>query len=266
VRDVNFYDGRVGPLFLLALPFLVAWCLRLLDRRRSRPPIVGILIFFALIQYLFWTAGVISSRSLFQSRLLLPALVALCVPLAYIYDQLDVLDTPTLSLRRLIGLSVALVLAANLCYQSLATLRLRPLPVLVGQESRDAYLERNLGAHYAAMEMVNARVPEEGRVLYLWEPRSYYCLRPAQPDAILERWAWLLQQHGADPESIASALRDEGYTHVLLHRTGRDLVQRARLDPLEDADYAALDLFLATYMREQGRIGQAYALYEMLDE
>jgi hypothetical protein len=266
VRDVNFYDGRVGPLFLLALPFLIAWCLRLFGRRRPSPPAIGILTFFALVQYLSWTAGVIASRSLFQSRLLLPTLVALCVPLAYLYDQLNGLDTRSFSLRRLVGLSVALVLAANLCYQFLSVLRLRPLPVLVGEERREAYLERNLGAHYAAMELVNERVPDAGRVLFLWEPRSYYCLRPAQPDAILERWAWLWQQNGADPELIASALREEGYTHVLLHRAGRDLVRRAQLDPLEDADFAALDRFLATYMREQGRVGQAYALYEMLDE
>jgi 4-amino-4-deoxy-L-arabinose transferase-like glycosyltransferase len=266
LRDVNFYDGRVGPLFLLALPFLVAWCLRLYGRRRPRPASIGVLMFYALVQYLFWTAGVISSRSLFQSRLLLPALVALCVPLAYAYRQLGDLDAPALSLRRLIGLSAALVLAGNLCYQFLATVRLRPVPVLVGEESREAYLERNLGAHYAAMELVNARVPVEGRVLFLWEPRSYYCLRPAQPDAILERWAWLMHRHEADLGSIARALQEEGYTHLLLHNAGRDLVRRARLDPIEDADHVALDAFLAAYARERGRVGEAYTLYEVLDE
>jgi 4-amino-4-deoxy-L-arabinose transferase-like glycosyltransferase len=266
IRDMNFYDGRVGPLFLLGLPFLIAWLSGLYGRGHSRPPAIGLLVFFALAQYLFWAAGVIASRSLFQSRLLLPALVALCSPLAYVYDRLRALDTPKISLFRLVGLSVALVLAANLCYQFLATVRPGPMGVLVGEESREAYLERNLGAHYAAMELVNARVPEDGRVLFLWEPRSYYSRVPTQPDPILERWPWLVHRYGADPASIADALAQEGYTHVLLHRAGLDLVRRAQLDPLTDVDVAALDAFTAEHTREQGQIGAAYTLYEVLHE
>jgi 4-amino-4-deoxy-L-arabinose transferase-like glycosyltransferase len=266
VRDTNFYDGRAGPLFLLALPFLLAWCLRLFGRRRPRPLLIGILLFFALVQYVFWTVGVVASQSLFQSRLLLPALVALCVPLVYVYDQLAALDTRVFSLRRLIGFSVALVLAANLCYQFLDVLRQRPLPLLVGLESREAYLERNLGVYYAAMKQVNERTPEGGRVLFLWEPRSYYCQRAVQPDPILERWAWLLHLHGGDLESIAGALRKEGYTHLLIHRAGRDFVLYMRIDPLGEPNAAALDLFLASYARELASVGEVYALYEVLDE
>jgi hypothetical protein len=267
---MNFYDGRMGPLFLLALPFLIAWSLRLYGRPGPRPPAVGVLIVFALAQYVVWTIGVIGSQSLLQSRLLLPAFVALCVPSAYVYDELRTLDTAALSLRRLIGMSVALVLAANLCYQFLDTLRASPLPVLVGEESREGYLERNLGAHHAAMELVNERVPEEGRVLFLWEPRSYYCRRPAQPDAILERWAWLLVRHKADLEAIAAELAEEGYTHALLHRAGAEFVRREQAGASPSlpwggqhgaTDFAALDTFLATYGQEQGRVGEAYELY-----
>ena len=58
MRDMNFYDGRVGPLFLLALPFLIAWGLRLFGRPGPRPPALRILIGFSLVQYLAWMAGV----------------------------------------------------------------------------------------------------------------------------------------------------------------------------------------------------------------
>jgi hypothetical protein len=186
--------------------------------------------------------------------------------MVYVYDRLQELDTSAFSLYRLIGLSVALVLVANLSHQFLSTVRLGPVPVLVGGESRASYLRRNLGAHYAAMELVNAQVPESGRVLYLWEPRSYYCRRRAQPDPILERWAWLAHRYGADPVRIASALRQEGYTHLLLHRAGLNLVLDARLDPLDEADVAALEAFLTRYAREEGRVGEAYTLYEVLYE
>jgi hypothetical protein len=220
-------------------------------------------LIFSTIQYASWVIGVVNSRSLFQSRLLLPALAALCAPLAYWFDELRALDTRLFSLRRLVGMSVALVLAANLCYQFLDTLRIQPLPVLVGEESREEYLARNLGAHYAAMELVNERVPEEGQVLHLWEPRSYYCQRAVQPDPILERWAWLRHRYDGDLDAIARALRTEGYTHLLLHRAGLEFVRQNRLDPLSDEDFAALDAFIVTYLRMEAQVGKAYQLYRL---
>ena len=264
IRDMNFYDGRSGPLFLLALPFLVAWNVRLYGRPGARPRAMGYLQVFALVQVLSWTIGVVSSRSLFQSRLLLPAFVTLCAPLAYCYDELRTLDTRVFSLRRLIGMSVVLVLAANLCYQAIHTLRIRPLPVLVGEESREAFLTRTLGAHYAAMELVNERLSDGESALFLWEPRSYYCRRPAQPDPILERWAWLRHRYGDNADAIARLLQSEGYTHVLLHRAGMELIRETNLDPLTDADLAALDAFAAAYWVEEAAVGDAYQLYRLV--
>ena len=262
LRDVNFYDGRTGPLPLLALPFLAAWAVRHLWRCRARPSAAACLLAFSLLQYAFWSAGVVQSRSLFQSRLLLPALVALSPVLALLFEKLRALDTPLFSLRRLVSMSVTLVLAANLCYQFLYVVRIDPLAVLVGEETREAFLTRNLGAHYAAMELIDERVPQEGRVLFLWEPRSYYCHRDAQPDPILERWAWLLYRHSGDLEAIARTLQDEGYTHLLLHRAGLEFV-RTRLDQRRDAemqrdaeaDFAAWDAFVAAYLQEEAEVG-----------
>lgn len=261
LRDMNVFDGRIGPLFVLALPFLIAWSVRYWRRPGSHPPAMARLLTFALVQYIFWMVGVISSRSLFQSRLLLPAVVALCGPLAYSFEELGTLDTPHFSLRRLVGMSVVLVLASNLCYQLLGVVRIDPLGVLVGEESREAFLTRNLGAHYAAMELVNERVPAEGRVLFLWEPRSYYCRRAVQPDPILERWAWLLHQHGGNVDDVARALQDEGYTHLLFHRAGFDFVRQDQLDPPDESDLAAWDVFAARYLHEEGHVGETYVLY-----
>jgi hypothetical protein len=121
-----------------------------------------------------------------------------------------------------------------------------------------------LQAHYAAMELTNDQVPQEGRVLFLWEPRSYYCRVPAQPDAILDRWAWLLHRHEGDLAAIAGELRAEGYTHVLYHRAGADLVRRANLDPLTEEDWATLEAFLEEYVASEGEAGEAYLLYRIL--
>jgi 4-amino-4-deoxy-L-arabinose transferase-like glycosyltransferase len=263
IRDMNFYDGRLGPLFLLALPFLVAWGLRIFGKRGPRPPALSVLIGFGLIQYVAWTIGVVNSRPLFQTRLLLSALVALCGPIVYVYHELRTLDRPRFSLHRLIGLSVALVLALNLCDQFLYTLAQRPLPMLVGLESQDDYLARNLGTHYQAMQVLDEHLAETDRALFLWEPRSYYCRVAAEPDAILDRWPWLVSRHNADLNAIDDELRSQGYTHILYHRAGADLVRRAKLDPWSQADWAALDRFLDRYLVEQAQIGQAYVLYAL---
>jgi hypothetical protein len=97
----------------------------------------------------------------------------------------------------------------------------------------------------------------------LWEPRSYYSRVPTEPDAILDRWPWLLSRHGADLGAIDADLRAEGYTHVLYHRAGADLVRRAGLDPLREADWAALERYLERYLDEETQIGEAYVLYAL---
>jgi 4-amino-4-deoxy-L-arabinose transferase-like glycosyltransferase len=264
IRDMNFYDGRSGPLFLLALPFLIAWAMRLVGRSRVRPAAMGHLGLFGLAQYGAWLIGVVHSRSLFQSRLLLPAFAVLCPMVAHVYGDLGELDTRALSLRRVVGMSVGLVLIANLFYQGIYVMRIRPLPVLVGEESREAFLGRSLGAHYAAMDLINERVPADGRVLFLWEPRSYYCQRAVQPDAILERWAWLRSRYGDDLEGTALFLEQEGYTHVLLYRGGLELVVGAQLDPLDEADIHALDAFVQDHCEPVAQAGDAYVLYRLV--
>jgi hypothetical protein len=223
---------------------------------------MGYLLVFAGLQFSSWAYGVVASASLFQSRLLLPALAVLSAPLAYVYDELSLLDLRVLSLRRVAGLSVALVLAADLCYHVLYTTRVGPLAVIAGVETRASFLERNLGAHYAAMEAINERVPAAGKVLFLWEPRSYYCERPAQPDPILERWAWLRHRYGG-PDAIYRVLMSEGYTHVLLYRAGLELTHPSAVDSPGDADLAALDAFVGSHLEEVASISGRYELYRL---
>jgi len=264
LKDINFYDGRTGPLFLLALPFLLGWLVWAWGRDRPRPAAVTYLALWAGVLYAFWVGGVISSHSLFQTRLLLPALVALCPVLAYLLGELRVLDTRLFSLRRVVGMSAVLVLVANVAYQFVETVRIRPVPVLVGEESREQFLSRNLGTYYRAMELVNESVPDGGKVLFLWEPRTYYCQRTAQPDAVLEQWAWRMYQQEGDLGAIARSLQSEGYTHILLHRAGLDFMRRTRLDPLSDRDLDAWEAFAVGYLRLEGQVGDSYLLYGLM--
>ncbi|MFN8453587.1 MAG: hypothetical protein U0401_02770 [Anaerolineae bacterium] len=58
IKDVNYFDGRTGPLFLAFLPLMIGYGL-FRYRAAARPPAVNILLIFALIQFCFWTLGVI---------------------------------------------------------------------------------------------------------------------------------------------------------------------------------------------------------------
>jgi hypothetical protein len=100
-------------------------------------------------------------------------------------------------------------------------------------------------------------------VLFLWEPRSYYSDVASEPDAILERWPWLVYRHDADLEAIDEELHAKGYTHVLYYRAGADLVQRAQLDPLGEREWAALDRYLDQHLEVEEEIGDAYVLYAL---
>lgn len=256
LRDMNYFDGRTGPLFLAALPALLA--VALFDRRRPRA--MTKLFLFALAQYLVWVLGVVSSRSLFQSRLLLTALVTLCPALAYLYDVLPRLDQPGFSVQRFVRLALNLVLLFNVGYQALDMIRLRPLPYLAGMESRDQFLTRRLGGHYLAMQAV-AELPGDAHVQFLWEPRSYYSRRVVQPDSVLETWRYLCDTHHRDPDAIAGDLRGQGVTHVLLHTAGMNLVAQEVPGHLSPDDIAAWEALRDRYLDVVWELPEAYALY-----
>jgi len=232
IKDANYLDGRTGPLFLAFLPWLLLYGFFPSRRSvpstslRTSPLALKALLIFALTQYLFWMLGVIWSQGLWQSRLLLSALVALSPVLASILYDLRYLNHPQFSLQRFLKLLVSLVLLLGLVDQVMSDqnragwLFFRPLSYLTGSETQADYLLRRLGVHYAAMEAINTQFEAEATVAFLWEPRSFYCDRDCRPDSILDEFGHLQYQHGADATAIAQAWRARGITHVLVHRLG----------------------------------------------
>jgi hypothetical protein len=204
--------------------------------------------------------GVVSSRSLFQSRLLLTALVALCPALAYVYDWLGRFDLRAFSLQRFVRLVIVLVLLFNVVYHALDVIRLRPLQYLVGEESRDDLLLRQLGGHYLAMHVV-AELPPDARVQFLWEPRSYYSQRVVQPDPILETWKYVCDVHDHDVDAIAAEWQGRGVTHLLLHVAGMELVAQETPDHLTPLDVAAWEALRVQYLDVVWEMPDAFVLY-----
>jgi hypothetical protein len=249
LRDVNYYDGRMGPLVLALAPALV-WLIAQALRRPGRSPrrrALMLLGAFSAVNALIWVLGVIQSRALFQARLFLPGFVALMPLLSEAIVRLSALDRPRFSLSSFVRMLVGVALALNLVSQAREVLRINPFGYLAGQEDRTAYLRRILGDHYRAMEVVGQKVPPDGRVLFLWEPRSYYCPRRAQPDAILDSWSFLVYRYGGETQ-IAAHLRTKGYSHVLLYQWGLDFVVAYGESPLPPQDVERLEAFVDRYL------------------
>ncbi|MGC9332600.1 MAG: hypothetical protein ACP5JJ_00510, partial [Anaerolineae bacterium] len=263
----NYYDGRMGPLFLALAPALV-WLVVRMWRRRADPEssqgkrhLFVLLGGFALVYAIIWTLGVIQSRSLFQARLFLPGFVALVPLLAESVVRLPALDRPRFSISMVVRLTVGLVLALALIHQALYVLAFDPLGYLVGYETRSEYLTRVLGDHYRVMETLEEIVPDDGQVLFLWEPRSYYSPRPAEPDAILDNWAHLRHRYRTEAQILAH-LREEGYTHVLLNQGGLDFVIEKDESPLPTEEVGHLRTFVEEYLSLVEQRG-SYRIYQL---
>ena len=157
-------------------------------------------------------------------------------------------DLPQFSLQRFARLLVLLVLGLTAFNYAMGFASDNVFAYLSGFESRDTYLAGTLGGYYKAIQYVNT-LPPSSQTLFLWEPRSYYARRNVQPDAILDAFAHLDSQfHDAD--SLTAALRQQGYTHILLSRIGLDYLLQTAYDPIATADTQLLQEMTARYWKQ----------------
>ncbi len=237
----DLFQATLGPLLLALLP------LNLIPSRENqltpRAPIRE-MWFFAGVLYLSWLLGVAQSNLLWQARLLLPAFPIFCLLAARGLEKLGALALPQFSIQRFASMVVAFVLALTALSYTLAFLNDRALGYFFGAVSRDEYLAGQLGAHYETARWANEKLPRDARILFLWEPRTYYFARGAEADAILDRFVHLNFVY-SDEQEIANALRAQNFTHVLLYREGLDNILQTGFDPITKADVETLRAFVA---------------------
>jgi hypothetical protein len=214
-RDATYIDGRFGPLLVIAAPLLLItlWRARSAITRAPDPHLM-----LCLLYCVFWTLGVMNSLSLWQGRLLLPALVNLAPPLGYALTSLAWFEGPAFSLRRITNLVIALVLGLTLLTQTIEFLKVNPLAYLVGAESREHFLTRQWGDHARAMYAVR-ELPPTTRVQFLWEPRPYLSHQVVRADILLDALPHVIATTGSLEAGVQQWKR-EGFTHVLVWETG----------------------------------------------
>lgn len=229
------YGASISPLILALLPLAFI-------QQHRRPPnirqMVAGLAVFSAVAYLIWLIGPATSWWLVQMRLLFPIFPALALMGALGLESLRAQGGRADLVRALRGV-VAITIGIMSLAIILAAIAAEPFKVVAGLESEDEYLYRHLGSHYAMMMEIN-ELPEEARVLTLWEPRTLYCERRCIPDSLINQW-WHDRQVYGEPEDIAEAWRDRGLTHVLIFEDGLRFLVDEPHEPLTEADVEALD-------------------------
>jgi hypothetical protein len=210
-QGTTAFDATISPYFLALLPLLVV-----VPRERR---ILLPLALSASITYVLWIAAgaVTYSTFVFRTRILLPCFVPLSVLAAYVVDALKQLDRKQFSLQRFVLLALGLGLAVNLVTQGLSFLALDPLRFIVGAESRQDILNRQLAdGHYEVIQYINTALPPTTKILFFWEPRSYYCQRDCLPDVVFDHFSQLAVR-SPDASYIADVLRSDGISHILVN-------------------------------------------------
>jgi len=254
-QGTEAFDATISPFFLALLPLILVV-------RRDHNTLAPLII-FSLTTYLLWIAAGAATYSTFvlRTRILLPCFAPLSILMAYVVETLGQLERKAFSLRRFVLMALGLGLVINILSQGLAFLPHDPLRFIVGTESREDFLKRHLGdGHHDALNYINSNLPPSTQVLFLWEPRSYYCEDRCLPDVVFDHFSQLASEYG-EVDEISEALRRERVSHILVNERWLGQQKDGHLFTPEHRRLfnQFRDLYLApTYLDDQ-----LYAIYEI---
>jgi hypothetical protein len=158
-------------------------------------------------------------------------------------------------------MALAIGLILNVLSLGLSVLGHDPWPFIVGAESREQFLKRQLrDGHYDALEYVNSNLPSSAQILFFWEPRSYYCQHHCLPDVVFDHFSQLTKEHG-DADATAQALVGRNVTHILVNE--RWLAMGTHEDLFTDEDRKLLHELESQYLRPVYVDEELYTLYEL---
>ena len=259
-KDANYYDGRIGPLFLLSIPLIVMayWDARQdISQKKKSLAVIGV---YAIISFLLWTIGVINTRSLWQVRLLYPSLFLMTIPAALGILLLGKLDSQKIKVSSLFNNILVTVIAISLLENVYFVTFRNPLPVALGVESESKYLARVLPS-YTEMLGLLEEIPTDSKTLALFEPRSYRSPRFLQPDPVVDQLARDVDAYG-DAQNVVEAWRDQGYTHILLYRWGVNFLEKDPTSVLTPERRDVLNQITRKYLKLVGTTSNGdYELY-----
>jgi 4-amino-4-deoxy-L-arabinose transferase-like glycosyltransferase len=202
-EQAPLFDGVIGVAFLIGLPVLIwaLWKFELPAEVKVGAGVCGIM-------FLFW---LFSSQ---QVRYLLPVLPALAVGICAAGQAIS---REKKALAAVWQFSLIASALAALVTGAAWFLQKAPLRVVVGGESRDEYLARNID-YYPYYQVLNTETPPDSRVWLINMRRDTYNLdRPYFSDYLFEDWT--LKEMVWSVRSAAELKRkvqERGFNYVLV--------------------------------------------------
>ena len=196
--DSPLFDGLMGPVFILLLPFAIGM--------RKISIEIKILLAYCLLAFFFWAS------SAQQIRYLIPLFpfLAIMVSLTFSYYRSNKIIFPLLSIF------IASGLAFNGYHIINDFRKIRPLGVLTGREDKNAFLTRMVSS-YAMVRHVNTQIPEKSYVFTIYMKNlTYLYNRPFYSDSMFESYTIeTILNNSKTPEDVCLALKRKGFTHIL---------------------------------------------------
>lgn len=193
---------------------------------------------YASAMFCIWAAGTQ------QTRFLLPIF-----PILSILSSSVLLSIPSMRHRR----AIAIGLVGGACItaiilQGLYFYNVKPLSVIIGQETKNDFLRRNVFI-YNAQEFINTKLSSSSKILMPWNGQSYYC-RNCVPDA--DQITWIIIA-GSNPkvESIIEKLNHLGISHILFSEVDVAWFQKYH-DPNKAMD-TSLEFFFNKFVKGCGK-------------
>lgn len=195
--DSIAFDGSIGPVFFLVLPFLAV------IRRETS---ILLIVFFSFFSFLFWASSAQQIRYLIHLFPLLAILVGATV--SRVRD------------RKIVYPLLLLMIGGGIAFNCLPIardfIRTSPLKVAVGLESREDFLSRMVPV-YPMYRFANENLPADAKIFLIYmKNHTFFCKRDCYSDAMFETHTIeKILRHFSTPEDVAAALRKDGFTHLM---------------------------------------------------
>jgi hypothetical protein len=196
--DSPMFDGLIGPVFILALPFAIG-----VRRISVEMKIVWV---YCLLAFLFWAS------SAQQIRYLIPLFPFLALMVGHTFSYY--LN------RKFIFLLLSIFITWGLAFNGYHIVhdfkRIKPLNVLAGCEDKHAFLARLIPS-YEMLRYVNTQLPQNSYILTIYMKNLGYLFnRPFYSDSMFESYTIeTILNNSETPDDVRTALKEMGFTHIL---------------------------------------------------
>ncbi|MFQ5906821.1 MAG: hypothetical protein ACE5JA_09665, partial [bacterium] len=190
--------SQIGPLFLI---FAI-----LLPLARGVQREVRYMLGFAAILFLFWAVTMINTRYY------LAGIAMISVWIGYCCDRYVK--------KKALAWLIWLVLGCGLLYNTVYTLNhttdlFDPGAVVFGRESKEEYLARRV-EHYPAISYANRNLPEDAKVLFIGEARTYYMKRNYEANSAYDKTIIVeMIKRSKTLDDLLAQLKRERFTDII---------------------------------------------------